>query len=58
VAGPRLDKGPTYAGRGDSYYCVMWDDATRPPEWEPRPNGAWESGSNLKVLSSLETRWV
>ena len=51
VAGPRIEY-------GHSQYRVMWDPTTTPKHWEPRPNGAWEDGSNIKVLSSLETRWV
>ena len=51
VAGPRIEY-------GHSQYRVMWDPTTTPKHWEPRPNGAWEAGSNIKVLSSLETRWV
>ena len=51
VAGPRIEY-------GHRQYRVIWDPATTPKHWEPRPNGAWEDGSNIKVLSSLETRWV
>ena len=51
VAGPRIEY-------GHSQYRVIWDPTTTPKHWEPRPNGAWEAGSNIKVLSSLETRWV
>lgn len=56
VAGPRVDAGVW--SDGQSFYCVMWDPTTTPEHWEPRPKGAWEAGSNIKVLSSLETRWV
>ena len=51
VAGPRIEY-------GHSQYRVMWDPTTTPKHWNPRPNGSWEDGSNIKVLSSLETRWV
>jgi len=51
LAGPRIvDNG--------SQYRVMWNEATKPEHWNPRPTGSWEAGSNIKVLSSLETRWV
>ena len=49
LAGPRIK-------HNRSQYRVMWDGATTPKHWEPRPNGAWEDGSNIKVLSSLETK--
>jgi len=49
TAGPRIDD-------GHSQYRVMWDPTTTPKHWEPRPNGAWEDGSNIKVLSSVETK--
>jgi len=51
LEGPRIK-------HGHSEYRVMWDATTTPKHWEPRPTGAWEVGSNIKVLSSLETRWV
>jgi len=37
-------------------YRIMWNEATKPQYWNARPNGAWEYGDNIKVLSSLETR--
>jgi hypothetical protein len=41
-----------------SQYRVMWEEAGKPEHWSPRPTGSWEDGSNIKVLSSLEIRWV
>jgi len=51
LAGPRIK-------HNGSQYRVMWEQATTPKHWNPRPTGSWEAGSNIKVLSSLETRWV
>lgn len=49
LEGPRI----TY---NRSQYRVMWSEATKPEHWEPRPNGSWESDTNIKVLSSLKTK--
>ena len=52
LGGPRLQSGNLY----NTQYRVLWDGATAPKHWEPRPTGSWESGKNLNVLSSLETK--
>ena len=54
LGGPRIADGTIYRIQ----YRVLWDGATTPTHWNPRPRGSWESGKNIKVLSSLETRWV
>ena len=52
LGGPRIRPGNLY----HTQYRVLWDGATTPTHWNPRPNGSWESGKSLNVLSSVETK--
>jgi hypothetical protein len=49
LAGPRI----TY---NRSQYRIMWNEAGKPEHWRALVQGSWEDGSNIAVLSSLETK--
>ena len=52
LEGPRIADGTMQ----HTQYRVKWFVGTTPPHWNPRPKGSWESDTNIKILSSLETQ--
>jgi hypothetical protein len=52
LEGPRIADGTMQ----HKQFRVKWFVGTTPPHWNPRPTGSWESDSNIKILSSLETK--
>jgi len=52
LEGPRIKEGTIY----HIQYRVKWFAGTTPQHWEPRPTGSWEAETNIKVLSSMETK--
>ena len=54
VAGPRIAEGTMQ----HTEFRVKWFAETTPRGWNPPPKGSWEPAKNIKILSSLETRWV
>jgi hypothetical protein len=51
LEGPRIADGTMQ----HTQYRVKWLAGTN-EHWKPRPTGSWESDSNIKILSSLETK--
>jgi hypothetical protein len=52
LEGPRIADGTMQ----HTQYRVKWFAETTPHYWNPRPNGSWESDTNIKIFSSLETK--